>query len=575
MLQSITMRNFALIEETTIDFSTGLHVLTGETGAGKSIVIDAVNLVLGGRVDKGLIRTGTTKAYVEAIFDISNSPHVKELLKSQEIEVEANQLYVSREISENGKNIARLCGIMVHVSLLKQVASFLLDVHGQHGHQSLMDGKKHLAILDSVGDKTHEVLLESARHAYECFIDVHRKYANLVKNEKAQQQKIDLIRYELNELKNANLLPREDEILNQEKNIIKNAEHIAQQINIAHYALAEDDQGNLGAVGQIKVASDALAQLSDIDEVYRQAYKKLNNLYYELEDVALTVFSLRESSVYDPKRAGEIEERLDIIKRLSKKYKPTVDEMLAHITTLEQELEPFDSGENDRTKLKELHRNMLRKYRETARELTQKRLILAKAFEDKMMKELSELGMNKTRFIVDFKKNTPDEKPSMPTAQGDDVVEFLISPNPGEPLKPLSQIASGGELSRLMLAIKAISADVGDVESMVFDEIDTGISGKMAQVVAQKMASIAKHRQVICVTHLPQIAAMADKQYLVEKHVKNERTYTLVRCLTEDERAEELARMISGADSALESGYIHANVMLASANAYKLAEIDK
>ncbi len=570
MLQAISMRNIALIESLTIDFESGLHALTGETGAGKSIVVDAVNLVLGGRTDKGIIRTGTQKAYVEAIFDIGQLPTVRQLLFSQGIETEGEQLIISREISENGKSISRICGTGVQLAFLKQVTAFLMDVHGQHEHQFLMDHKKHLDFLDACGDQAHMALLNGLKAGYEGFIEVHKEYAALVKEDKLRAQKTDILKFQLSELVEAKLKPGEDTALLKERDELKYIQRIGENVHTAYEALEE-----AGAVSAIKQAADALASIGEINEKYKDMGVRLESLYYEMEDAAQTVASWQEQVEFDPKRAEKIEERLDLIKRLSKKYAPTADGMLLKVKELQTELDKLEDYEGSLEKLKEAHRQKLKAYRGLAKQVTESRQALAQNFEVRMHQELRDLGMEKTVFKVAFKEHLPDEKPAMPTPTGDDVIEFLLSPNPGEPLKPLAKIASGGELSRIMLAIKVINAEKEGVPCMVFDEIDTGISGKMAQVVAQKMSAIGRYRQVICVTHLPQIAAMADHQYLVEKQVKEGRTFTIVRSLSKDERAQELAQMVSGAQGEDQRGIAHAMAMIQAAEEYKGKKIVK
>jgi DNA repair protein RecN len=567
MLQAISMRNIALIEQLTIDFTKGLQVLAGETGAGKSIVVDAVNLVLGSRVDKGLIRTGTSKAYVEAIFDIEGLPKVQALLAEQGIEPDDNQLIISREISENGKSLSRICGVSVQLSFLRQVTAFLIDVHGQHEHQSLMDPKKHLAFLDACGDLKHEKLLGQIKEEYDAFMKTHKEYAAFVKEDKMRTQKIEMIKFQLSELKEAKLKPGEDEQLTKERDELKYAERIALNVHIAYEALS--------GASDFKRAADALNSLSQINDTYKEAGERLSSLYFEIEDIAQQVAAWQTGEAFNPNRAEKIDERLDLLKRLSKKYGATADEMLKKHHELQQTLVTLEDYESNLEKLRDAHKQKLRQYRNTAKELTHTREKLAGVFEKRMHQELSDLGMEKTIFKAAFHIPAATDKPAMPTPLGDDIIEFLISPNPGEPLKPLARIASGGEMSRIMLAIKVIGAEKEGVPCMVFDEIDTGISGKMAQVVAEKMAAIGKFRQVICVTHLPQIAAMADSQYLVEKIVSKDRTFTLVHCLSNEERAVEVAKMVSGAKGEDEISIAHATAMLNAAKDYKSRKSDK
>lgn len=572
MLVSITIRNIALIESLTIPFHSGMHVLTGETGAGKSIVVDAVNLVLGGRADRDLIRTGCDKAYVEAVFDIADNPGAQKFLMEQQIETEGGLLTVSREISQSGRNICRIMGMGMQLSVLKQLTAMLMDIHGQHEHQFLMDPKFHLAFLDEFGDQSHKALLQELETSFHAFMECHREYIRLRKAAGEREQRLDMLRFQCQELQNAQLKPGEEEELSKERDMIRHSEKINGAMECAYEALYGEGEN---AVSRVREAAEALKPIAAYNPGYEQMAQRLESLYFELEDAGITLRDWSERDSFDPEDAQRVEERLDLITRLCRKYGPETSDVLKHQQEIEQELAELEALDDSLEYIQNEHKKKLKAYRAKAQAVTLAREALARLFEKQMTLQLSQLGMARTQFEVAFHKLPLDAKKPMPTAVGDDQIEFMIAPNPGEPLKPLAKIASGGELSRLMLAIKAIAAQSGKMDSMVFDEIDTGISGRMAQVVAEKMMSIAKYNQVICVTHLPQIAAMADHQYLVEKTVERndkgeERTHTRVVELDKQQRAELIARMIGGADQEAEESVQYAMSLIEAAELCKL-----
>ena len=558
MILNLSIHDLALIASLNMEFQRGLHVMTGETGAGKSIVVDAVNLVLGGRADRDLIRTGKEKAWVEATFDISDNPQAQEMLNKQELEAEGHVLTLYREISRSGRNLCRVCGVTMPVSFLKELAALLMDVHGQHEHQFLMDPTMHLAFLDRAGDEHHEQLLSQVADAQSAFLVNHRQYAHLVRENEQKHYRMNELKQSLEELKKAGLKPGEEVALTQERDRFRHAEKIIAAVQTAYGAVAAGED-NASLLTRLKTATDALRGLTELGEPYASLASRCEATYYELQEIGYDLAGMAESSDFDPHRAEQVENRLDLIHRLERKYGDTVEAVLHRQEEMQEEFDRFSSMDQQVAEMGREHKRLLAEYRALARQLTASRHELAAVFEKRMMQQLQDLGMEKTRFSVAFLER---EKQLMPQPNGDDQVEFMISPNPGEPLKPLAKIASGGELSRLMLAIKSLEAEKGGVGCMVFDEIDTGISGRMAQVVAEKMAAIARSRQVICVTHLPQIAAMADHQFLVEKSVADGRTSTNVRMLSHEERINEVARMLGGGTETLDSAKSHAATML-------------
>ena len=567
MLQSITIRQVALIDECTIGFHDGLQVLTGETGAGKSIVVDSVNLILGGRADRDMIRSGCDKATVEAVFDVPDNPKVRDFMQKEEIEYDGRTVVIYREIAQNGRNICRVCGVMLPTAKLKALASFLMDLHGQSEHQFLADPEMHLVFLDQTGNREHNKLLCRISEAYENFIINHRAYAKLVKEGEHREDRMASLEKDLELLRKANLQAGESEKLQEEKQRLRAAEKAISGLRSVDECLTGENADGSTSLSRIKTAAAMLKDLAGQGERNSEIggiSERCNTLYFELEEIAYEVSGIIDRTNADPARLEKIENRLDLIRRLERKYGMDAGEISRMLEKLENEYEELSGLEDRINEMAREHKQLLARYREAAKELTSTRKKLAKQLEEKMTKELKDLGMENTRFEVMFKPNESG-RPTMPTPIGDDRIEFMISPNPGEPLKPLAKIASGGELSRLMLAIKTLEAAHTGVESMVFDEIDTGISGRMAQVVAEKMIAISGNHQVICVTHLPQIAAAADYQYLVRKAVTGERTNTFVAELDEEGRKEEVARMISGADGITDDTLQYASGMLKAA----------
>ena len=567
MLQSITIRQVALIDECTIGFHDGLQVLTGETGAGKSIVVDSVNLILGGRADRDMIRSGCDKATVEAVFDVPDNPKVRDFMQKEEIEYDGRTVVIYREIAQNGRNICRVCGVMLPTAKLKALASFLMDLHGQSEHQFLADPEMHLVFLDQTGNREHNELLRRISEAYENFIINHRAYAKLVKEGEHREDRMASLEKDLELLRKANLQAGESEKLQEEKQRLRAAEKAISGLRSVDECLTGENADGSTSLSRIKTAAAMLKDLAGQGERNSEIggiSERCNTLYFELEEIAYEVSGIIDRTNADPARLEKIENRLDLIRRLERKYGMDAGEISRMLEKLENEYEELSGLEDRINEMAREHKQLLARYREAAKELTSTRKKLAKQLEEKMTRELKDLGMENTRFEVMFKPNESG-RPTMPTPIGDDRIEFMISPNPGEPLKPLAKIASGGELSRLMLAIKTLEAAHTGVESMVFDEIDTGISGRMAQVVAEKMIAISGNHQVICVTHLPQIAAAADYQYLVRKAVTGERTNTFVAELDEEGRKEEVARMISGADGITDDTLQYASGMLKAA----------
>ena len=571
MLEQLTIKHIALIDDVTIRFHEGLQVLTGETGAGKSIVVDAVNLILGGRADRNLIRTGEEKASVEALFDIRDHPAVLQYMEKQGItEFDGSTVSVYREISSSGKNICRICGLILPLSALKELSPLLLDIHGQNDHWFLTDPKWHLAYLDQTGNDQHRALLRQVEQDFALFIENHRTYARLMKKNEGRENKLNSLNADIIDLKKAGIQPGEADKLMRQRNKLSSDMQTAETYRQITDAFSGDDESS--SLAGIKKASDLLTALAGKDESLKELSERCESLYYELEEVAYQIHQKQDRLNQDPAALDHVDQRLELIHRLERRFGSDADSFSGLLGSLEDEYQQYQEMEKTLSLLSAEHKKLLSAYRASAKKLTESRKHLAHSFETKLMKELSDLGMEKTIFEVCFKENDTG-KPLMPSAAGDDKAEFMISPNPGEPVKPLAQIASGGELSRMMLALKTLESEHSGVESMVFDEIDTGISGRMAQAVAEKMIRISRKKQVICVSHLPQIAAAADHHFLVRKTVTDERTRTTVTELDRTGRVEEVGRMISGADGISSESQNYADRLVAAAEMLKSSGI--
>ncbi len=564
MLISMTVRNVALIERLEIEFHKGLHVLTGETGAGKSIVVDSINLLLGERADRGLIRTGCDKAVVEGVFDLSDCPQAKELLLAESLEPEGDLMPVMREISTADRNLCRVCGVIMPLAFLKRVTSLLVDVHGQHEHQSLLDEKTHLGFLDAFGDDAHRALEAETAAAYHAWRETSARFAALRKADAQRAERTEYLTSRAKELEAAQLQIGESEKLARERDKLAGAERINRGLQTAHESVTSGEGRQLGATELLKRAADALEQIGGFDARYQALSERIRTSFYEVEEIAIELRDLIEGEAFDPERAERIQDRLDLYRRLEKRYGMSGDDLVDYAERVHDELKGLRGMDDKLREAEKAYKARLAEYRAVAARLTESRRAVAERLQTEMERQLKDLGMGSTQLVCVFEQPTPDQK-RVPTERGDDHIAFHIAPNVGEPLKPLSKTASGGELSRLMLAMKATAADRNLIPCMIFDEIDTGISGHIASVVGEKMQSIARYRQVVCVTHLAQIAALANTQYRVEKLVRDGRTVTTVTELNADERVREIARLVGASDAHMQSGLAHAREMLADA----------
>ncbi len=549
MLLSLRIENIALMDELDIQFTKGLHVLTGETGAGKSIIVDAVVLLLGGKAQKELIRTGAQKARVEGVFDISDCPAAGAFLREEELD-EGDEVVLAREITSTGRSSCRVNGTLLPIAQYQQLTALLMDIHGQHEHQSLMDERKHLAFLDATGDEGHRQLQEKVKNAFILWQEKKKLLVQLKKQTAEAQERMELLQIRVQELREADLTPGEEDELTKERDIFKNGEKIEASLQDAFEYVYD---GSAAAVESLRRAVAALGAIENLDEGYASLRARLDGLYYEAEDAGLTIRKMISALDFDPDRLEEIRERLDVIRRLSRKYAgASTGDMVQKLKEMEEELSGFETLDDRLAQTEKEERQAAQAYQAAAALLSNSRKKLAASFEKDMETQLKDLNMAGTRFQVQLEDSNA-------TASGMEGARFMIAPNRGEEMQPLSRIASGGELSRLMLAIKSVAAKREGIPSMIFDEIDTGISGKAAQVVGEKMKHISLGRQVLCVTHLQQIAALADRHYLVEKAFDGERTRTRLSILEGEKRVSEIARMLGGEEASAKQ---HAREML-------------
>ena len=558
MLIELEIHNIALIESLCIRFERGFNVLTGETGSGKSIVVDCMNLVLGGRSDKGLIRSGTQRGYVQALFDVSGNPRAAAFAESCGVDCSEGTISILRELNTNGRNICRISGIILPLNTLKKLTGLLFDIHGQHEHQSLMDPAMHIDYLDSYGDAKHHELRQKVGALYAARQQIDGQLKQILHAARDKERLMDVLKLQTDEIEAARLKPGEEERLMSKLRVIEHSERIQASVEEA-YALVYQGTGKTSSAQEtLQRAQMAMQGIASLDARYEKAAGRLQELYYAAQDIGYELQDIREHLEFDPKLAEKLNRRMALIDRLERKYGPTVDDVIAFGENARRQMEAYSNQDAEIEALKKRLDEADTALNEAAQALSDGRASLAGQLSAQIMEQLSELGMQKTRFSVRM------ERQAKPGPNGFDEVEFLISPNPGEPLKPLAAIASGGELSRIMLAMKAISMKADGIDAMVFDEIDTGVSGRMAQVVGEKMCRIARDGQVICVTHLPQIAALGDAQYLVRKEYDGERTNTTVERLDHEGRVLELSRLVGSARDS-QSGRDHAEQMLADA----------
>lgn len=545
MLQELTIKDFAIIQDLNLSFNRGMTVLTGETGAGKSIIIDAVGLLAGGRGSSEFIRHGATKCVLEALFSLDGNPGTYELLKTYGIDSDEDTVIIQRDIHRSGKSVCRINGRLVTIAILRLIGESIIDIHGQNEHQELMNPERHLSMLDQFGDKELFLLKKSYQETYTRYRQVKKAYDKWQNGEQELAQRLDMLQYQTNEIEMAELLDGEEEELLEEKNLLLNYQKIMSALSISYDVLQGDDVNGIDLIGN---AMTEMSSLEDIDDKFKNLSEAISSSYFQLQEAASDILRELDQMAYDEDRLNEIEKRLEIIKQLKRKYGDSIGEIKSYYEKIAAELEQILNRENHLTNMTDELARLSEELVKRGSQLSKKRRKVAKDIEQSIHEQLKELYMEKVVFEVQFFKTVATFSSEGAHESGFDEVEFYIATNMGEPLKPLAKVASGGELSRMMLAMKTIFSKSQGITSIIFDEVDTGVSGRVAQAIANKIYMVAVHSQVLCITHLPQVAAMADNHLYISKSIENDRTKTHVNALETAEKIEEIARMLAGTE---------------------------
>ena len=535
MLLEISIKNFAIIEAISLNFEKGMTVLTGETGAGKSIIIDAMNMMLGARATTDVIRHGAPKAEIEGLFSVENSHALQMIFDEQGIEL-GDEIIIRREILQNGRSVSRVNGQMVNLSVLRSIGQYLVDIHGQHDQEELMRPQLHIHMLDGFGDTDFLELKQAYQTNFDAYRKMRKQLLEIKKNQEEHKARIEMLEFQMAEIESASLQPGEDLKLNQERDKLLNHKNIADTLTNAYTML---DNEEFSSLANVRSAMNDMESLEDYDAEYREISSSLSESYYVLEDVTKRLEDIIEDLDFDGNRLMQIESRLDLIHAITRKYGGNVDDVLMYFAKITEEYNLLTgnnlSSDDMEAELKKLEVSLV----DLATNLASARHNLAQQLETEIQQELKDLYMDKARFQVQFTKGKF-------TREGNESVEFYISTNPGEDFKPLVKVASGGELSRLMLAIKSAFSRKEGKTSIVFDEVDTGVSGRVAQAIAQKIHKLGQNGQVLAISHLPQVIAIADYQFFIEKISNDHSTVSTVRLLTVEERVEEVAKMLAG-----------------------------
>lgn len=524
MITTLHIKNIGIIDDLCIDLNEGLNVLTGETGAGKTLIIDSLGIISGGRFSKEMIRKGETNSFVEICM---YEPY-------DENSVDGN-IIVSREISLNGKNMCKINGRMVTVNELKNFMSKFIEIHGQNDNQSLLDNKFHLKYLDGYVGKELLEIKDKYKVKYQRYLEIKKELKLNYGDEKERERKLDLLKYQVNEINEANLKEKEEENLEEKRKMMLNSEKISKNLNEADIAIGEN------SIDSLNIAIRALEKIEDIDNVYEKISSNLKNIYYELQEISRDILNYKEEVYFDDEERNQIEERLDLIYSLKRKYGNNISEIIEYRNEIQAEIEHIENLDEYNNKLRKELEKIQEEMTTLAKAINKLRVEKGKELSNKINEVLEQLELKnaKINIHIDYKEDDFFEN-------GKDEVEFYIRTNLGEDEKPLAKIASGGEMSRIMLAIKKVLADTDKMPVLIFDEIDTGISGKAANSVAEKLNGISKNHQVLCISHLPSIAAIADYNYFISKKVVDNRTNTNIKLLNEKEAIEEIARISSG-----------------------------
>ena len=552
MLLEISIKNFAIIESISLNFEQGMTVLTGETGAGKSIIIDAMNMMLGARATTEVIRHGAPKAEIEGLFSIESNRALEEIFDEQGLEL-SDEIIIRREILQNGRSISRVNGQMVNLSVLRTIGQQLVDIHGQHDQEELMRPHRHIQMLDEFGDASFFELKEAYQLSFDNYRRMRKQVLDIKKNQQEHKARIEMLEFQMAEIEAANLKAGEDIALNQERDKLLNHKHIADTLTNAYSML---DNEEFSSLANVRSAMNDMESLEEFDPEYREISSSLSESYYVLEDITKRLESIIDDLDFDGNRLMQVESRLDLIHTITRKYGGSVDDVLDYFAKITDEYNLLTgnnlSSEDMEIELKKLEKNLVG----LAGQVAQARHKIAQDLEAEIKQELQDLYMEKAQFQVRFSQGKFSR-------EGNESVEFYISTNPGEDFKPLVKVASGGELSRLMLAIKSAFSRKEGKTSIVFDEVDTGVSGRVAQAIAQKIHKIGQHGQVLAISHLPQVIAIADYQFFIEKISNEHSTVSTVRLLTVEERIEEVAKMLAG-ENVTEAALTQARELLQS-----------
>ena len=537
MLLEISIKNFAIIESISLNFEKGMTVLTGETGAGKSIIIDAMNMMLGARATTDVIRHGAPKAEIEGLFSIENSRVFENIFEEQGLEL-SDEIIIRREILQNGRSISRVNGQMVNLSVLRLIGQHLVDIHGQHDQEELMRPQRHIQMLDEFGDSAFWQLKESYQETFDTYRKKRKQVLEVKKNQEEHKARIEMLEFQMAEIDAASLKEGEDLALNQERDKLLNHKNIVDTLTNAYRML---DNEEFSSLANVRSAMNDMESVEEFDPEYRDISASLSESYYVLEDISKRLEGIIDDLDFDGNRLMQVESRLDLLHTITRKYGGSVDDVLIYFAKITDEYNHLTgnnlSSEEMEVELKKMEANLVN----LAGQLALARHELAQQLEDEIKQELQDLYMDKAQFQVQFTKGKFSR-------EGNETVEFYISTNPGEDFKPLVKVASGGELSRLMLAIKSAFSRKEGKTSIVFDEVDTGVSGRVAQAIAQKIYKIGQHSQVLAISHLPQVIAISDYQFFIEKISNDYSTVSTVRLLTIEERVEEVAKMLAGDD---------------------------
>ncbi len=558
MIFELKIKDFILIEDVTVDFLSGLNIITGETGAGKSMILGAIRLILGEAASKDAVRIGSDKAVIKASFYTSDS--VNMILEENGIQADDEIVVIAREIQAKGKSVTRINGQVTPLNIVRDVTDSLIDLHGQNENQKLLARSNQLTLLDVYGGEAHEQLLTEIKSIYDTISEIDSNLGNLQIDDHDKRKKIDFLTYQLDEIRNAKLKPDEDATLEREFEYLSNIETVQNTFEkCSNWLRGEFSDGLLGKLSSL---SSDIRRIESLDAQIEDFSVRFKEVYYVLEDLNRDVESYRDNLEFDPERLGAVEKRLDTINTLKTKYGQSISEILMVEKSIAEELEAYEQIDAKVEVLLESRKQAMKRYTEVSKKLSQMRMDSAKRFQEALQSELFELNMKDTRFKIDLTQSIHV------TERGIDEVEFSISTNPGQPFKPLKKVVSGGELSRLMLGIKIVLGHLDEIPTLIFDEIDTGISGITANVVGEKLARLARQSQIICITHLPQIAVFSDKHLLIEKHAQLDSTMTTIKEIIKEEIVEEIGRLVGGAEFT-KATKSHAEEMLRHARTLK------